>query len=72
VFFISLFVAFGIYLGRYLRFNSWDIFTKPLSTVQRSMEIFSNSQQHPTFLAVIIFFTLFIFISAYSFQKIRS
>lgn len=33
---ISLLTAFGVYLGRYIRFNTWDILTKPgdiLSTV---------------------------------------
>ena len=26
---VSLLSAFGIYLGRYVRFNTWDVFTKP-------------------------------------------
>ncbi|MCK0156374.1 DUF1361 domain-containing protein [Cellulophaga sp. F20128] len=28
--YLSLLCGYGVYLGRFLRFNSWDLFTKPL------------------------------------------
>ncbi|WP_226975780.1 DUF1361 domain-containing protein [Zobellia nedashkovskayae] len=32
--FVSLLSGYGVFLGRFLRFNSWDIVTKPLVLIQ--------------------------------------
>ncbi|BDS11959.1 DUF1361 domain-containing protein [Aureispira anguillae] len=39
--------AFGIYLGRYMRFNSWDIIASPMGLAQEILERFMNPYAHP-------------------------
>ncbi len=39
---LNLLAGFGIYLGRYCRINTWDLFTKPLITFKRIIIQFEN------------------------------
>jgi uncharacterized membrane protein len=61
IFIIIYLTAFGIYLGRFLRFNSWDILTNPLQLVFSCCEsLFIREVQHftlgfGTFLLLIYF-----------------
>jgi uncharacterized membrane protein len=54
--------GYGIYLGRFLRWNSWDLFLKPIALLQ---EAFSQLT-HPTALVVTAIFS-FIMILGYLF-----
>jgi uncharacterized membrane protein len=60
---VSLVLAsFGIYLGRYERFNSWDIITNPVSLFVDIADRLIHPFSHPrTMLMTILFSMLFIF-----------
>lgn len=52
--------SLGIYLGRFLRWNSWDIITQPQGLVFDVFDIFVNPWQHPR--SVLFTFLYFVFL----------
>ncbi|MDX1942156.1 MAG: DUF1361 domain-containing protein [Saprospiraceae bacterium] len=44
---VLLLSAFGVYLGRYLRWNSWDLFLNPLPLFQDIFDRFIHPFAHP-------------------------
>ncbi len=61
---ISLLLSsFGIYLGRVLRLNSWDVFTEPVKTLSTIFEhLFPISKNPVTYIIIIIFTFIQVFI----------
>ena len=57
---VSLLCGVGIYIGRFLRFNSWDALNIP-SIVERMMEEFSWFTVQYIALFTCIIFVLFVF-----------
>jgi uncharacterized membrane protein len=54
--------SFGIYLGRFIRWNSWDIFYHPLLLIKDIAAIFSNPLYQDVY-GMTTIFTLFLFSS---------
>jgi uncharacterized membrane protein len=54
--------AFGIYIGRFLRYNSWDVITQPFSLFREMLEIilhpFDNKMEWGMILCYAVFMTL--------------
>jgi uncharacterized membrane protein len=69
---ILLFVgSFGIYVGRYLRWNTWDLFTKPQEILSEIGDRLINPFEHLTTWGMTIFIGCFLNILYWSFRLIR-
>jgi uncharacterized membrane protein len=55
--------SFGVYLGRFERWNSWDVFTRPGHLVQSLLPHIAHPQDHPKALAAMVLFTAFLAMS---------
>ena len=63
--------SFGIYIGRYLRWNSWDILTSPFQLLYDIGDRLVNPFSHPRTWGVTILMGLFLNILYFSFRMIR-
>lgn len=60
---ISLLTAIGLYLGRYIRFNTWDILTRPNEIINTVLDVFLHPLNHEPFLLFITVFWVFLMLS---------
>jgi uncharacterized membrane protein len=58
--FISFLSGFGIYIGRYLRFNSWDILSNPFSLFYEMLQIFVQPVENKLAWAITLSYGLFL------------
>lgn len=70
VFFLFL-SGFGIYMGRYLRWNTWDIIHKPSALFYDISLRFTNPTEHPRTWGMTILMGIFLNILYFSFRFIR-
>src|SRR5215204_3598322 len=69
VFVISALSSFGIYIGRFVRLNSWDILQDPAETAQEILGlVIDPSMRLAAFTLLYTIFFLFIFLLLYSFS----
>ncbi len=67
---IILLISFGVYLGRYLRFNSWDFFTNHTSLIKNVWKIFVEPSAHTgVYLYTgLLFFFILLFYKSYKYS----
>jgi uncharacterized membrane protein len=63
--------SFGIYLGRYLRWNSWDIITEPFNLIYDIGNRILNPLQHKGTWGMTLFMFLFLSMIYWSFRLIK-
>jgi uncharacterized membrane protein len=69
VFVISALSSFGMYIGRFVRLNSWDILQNPAETAQEIFGIVIDpSRRLAAFTFLYTIFFLFVFLLLYSFS----
>jgi len=68
---ISLLTAIGLYLGRYIRFNTWDALTQPLEIVKTVLDVFLNPLNHEPFLLFIAVFWIFLMVSYVGYSNLH-
>ncbi|MHC6201779.1 DUF1361 domain-containing protein [Breznakiellaceae bacterium SP9] len=69
--FLLLMGSFGIYVGRYLRWNSWDLITQPLSLLSEIGERVAYPFEYLNTWGMTLFMGLFLNILYWSFRLIR-
>jgi uncharacterized membrane protein len=72
VFAVLALSSFGIYLGRFQRWNSWDVFTSPGRFAHNVWPHLTQPHEHPRTVAVTLLFTVFLaatYLVFYSFAR---
>ena len=70
--FLLFIASFGIYVGRYLRWNSWDIIAEPLNLIYDISDRFVNPFAHPRTWGMTIFMGIFLNMIYLSFKHIQN
>ena len=66
--------SFGVYLGRFVRFNSWDALLRPGRVAQVIRNQLENPFEHPRLVATLVVLTAFLTVAyavLYSFAGLR-
>lgn len=66
---ITLATAFGMYLGRYIRFNTWDAITQPEEILSVVWDTLIHPLSHEPFLLFTTVFWVFLLVSYFGFAQ---
>lgn len=69
---VILLSAVGVYLGRYGRFNSWDVFFEPFSIIEKVFHMIIHPAHFPGFYGMTITVYIFLALLFSFFQKLPS
>jgi len=61
--------GFGIYIGRYLRFNSWDVLTNPLQLINEIVYLFIHPLHNRFDWSMIVCYTILLSMIYYAIKK---
>lgn len=64
---INILISVGVYLGRYIRFNSWDVL-KPISFIKMILSHFKEKGMIKNFILFVLFHSLFFIIIYFLFN----
>ena len=67
---VSLLSGFAIYLGRFIRWNSWDFIVHPLSLFQNIFGVLSHPLEHPEMILTTLLFGLAMIGSSFLFERL--
>lgn len=68
---ISLLSAFGLYLGRFVRFNSWDVLTEPFAILSTLAQRISDPLSSEHFLLYTTVFWVFLMVVYKTYAKLH-
>lgn len=68
---LAMLCGYGIYLGRFIRLNSWDVIRHPESLVSLTLERILDPFAHPRTVGVTLFFGLFLWLGFHTVQALR-
>jgi uncharacterized membrane protein len=64
--------AFGVYVGRHLRFNSWDVITNPFQLIEDVIELFLHPIQNKVDWSIIVCYSLLLSLFYVTVKKMGS
>ena len=70
IFIVMWLNAFGIYIGRYLRFNSWDIIAQPFSLFKEMFEVLFHSLRNKMEWGMIAVYAVFMTVLYITIKKL--